>query len=763
MNKFLSITSQLLFKFKFIILGIAFIFTTIAAYYSSKLTFNFSPDKIFLATDDAHKFFIETYQKEFAGLGTPCILSVSSKSESASEHALKKAYDFIVNDKDVLRVVSAFNQPIIFFDQNGIKPLHPTKDNGLLTENAKNYFKHNPQFKEVFFGKKDNTQGLVFFLPSSYESQKTQKEVIKKLKEGINSLQKSSPEVSFLVTGVPFIQHDMISLLQKDQFIFLPIVIIFIIALLLLMTKNILGALFPLITICVALLWTLGYLGFIGHEINVVNHSIMVLIIVIGIADSIHIYTRFIDEHLAHEHTEYDNEIKKNVLINTIRHMLVPCFLTTATTALGFYASGAAGVEIIQSFGNDTAVGVLLCYVATFTIMPAFLYMHPSPHKNRYVLPRFFHIDNFLRILITFSIKYSKALVISFFILLLIIGFSIRNLKSNQNWMSELPNNHPTSIALQSVEENFSGIMPFYIVFSGKPGDLINPKTFNAMSKLSDEISHHPLKPKINSITDIAKNLLGIKYFTQEDFQVFKPILEETLIKDEKQNTYFSKDLNHIRIEGTLKNTSTNEVEKFREFLERKIDLLVIPGVKINATGAALISARALNNIINDMTKSTLIAILYIVLFIALAFRSLKYGIVAILPNILPVVLTLAFLHWLNIDLRLATVMIFSMTLGISVDNCLHLLCRLKEEKGAKDLSKAELIKVIYSAFHGSGKAICYTTFILLGGFSIIAFSQFLALRDFAIISGITLLSALLVDIILLPAILIVGRRFLRL
>jgi predicted RND superfamily exporter protein len=118
-------------------------------------------------------------------------------------------------------------------------------------------------------------------------------------------------------------------------------------------------------------------------------------------------------------------------------------------------------------------------------------------------------------------------------------------------------------------------------------------------------------------------------------------------------------------------------------------------------------------------------------------------------------------MYLFNVDVRLATVMIFSMALGLSIDACIHLLSRMDEErsKSSHSTNKIIFMRAIYRAFHGSGRPIIYTTVILLGGFSIMFFSEFMALRDFSIIASVTLLSALIADIVLLPALLLVTRK----
>lgn len=761
MNKILNVIANYLFKYKLFFIFLSFTITIFSVFYINKLKFDFSVDKIFLKDDKAHEFYNQTYLKEFEHLGVPCFLAVSTKNKEIDlEKPLKNAFDFISEHKNVIEVVSFFNQPIIDIKNYEFNLITPLDEKERLTEQAKTYFLKNPSFKGIFVAKNDYAYAFSFFInPHANNNQ-----LISDVKHKIEEWKKDYQEIDFIVTGAPFIQQEMISLLQKDQITFLPVVILLILILLLFMTKHILGALYPLIVIMFASLWTLGLLSFLGHEINVVNNSIIVLIIVIGIADSIHIYTRFKDESL--KLVSQQSYSKEKAVINTIQNMILPCFLTTATTALGFFASSSAGVTIVQSFGNDAAIGVLLCFLSTFFLMPFLLYIHPTIYKNSFlkwqILPHSLKIENILRILVKYSLKYAFILVSSSFILFLLMIFYIKDIKSNQNLLSELKDTSKISLDTNFIENNFIGTVQFYVVFNGTSEVLNSYETFLSMNHLTLAIRNHHLKPFVNSLSDITNNIISLSgNNTKNNFYASKTFIDNYLRLTKKEDDYYSADHNYLRIEGSFKNTSTEEIESFRLFLEQEISKISIKGLKVDITGSGLISARALHNIIHDMAKSTMLAAILIILFIAIIFKSIRYSIIALVPNILPILITLSVLYFVNIDLRLATVMIFSMTLGLSIDNCLHILCRIEEEKKQnKNLSKNNLIKIIYRSFYGSGRAICYTTFILLGGFCVMAFSEFLALRDFAIIAGITLFSALLLDIMLFPALLLVSKKY---
>jgi len=384
--------------------------------------------------------------------------------------------------------------------------------------------------------------------------------------------------------------------------------------------------------------------------------------------------------------------------------------------------------------------------------------------------PKYLTIDYALKFSLRNSLRYARALTAVSLILIAGAVFVGRHITANQTWVGELPSQNPASIALNFVENNYGGVMPFYVVFSGSSQQLSSRISAMVMSEIAATIRSHDLAPTVHMPFDHINFLLSKNPEPLElkeiDDQTFAELLgaAESFQRQQKgpnSDIFWSKNKDHVRIQGFLPNTSTDVAENFRHFLQATVAKYQVPGITIHATGAALISSRALHNIVNDMASSIGLALILISLFVALIFRSLRYMFIAVLPNILPIALTIAFMHVFAVDVRLATGMIFSMALGLSIDACIHLLCRMEEEAKRSDrrFEKLSMMRQIHRAFHGSGRPIIYTTFILLSGFSIMIFSQFLALRDFALISAIVLLTALVADIILLPALLMVTRR----
>lgn len=774
MSNFTNKFAAALYTFRLPLFLTAIVLTIILSFQALKIKFNFSPDSIFLKDDLAFQFYQNEYLPAFGQSGQWLMLAVSSKNTfNEAESAIKEISQKLKNNIFVEQVIDAHSQTIYIPIPTGIKAFPSTNNDGFLSEAAIKYFDKHPLFEGSFIGKNSRAIALTFLIKAGFNDQEAQDQALLNVKKDIANVKQAFPNINVYTTGLPVIQHEMIDLLQKDQMLFLPLVALFLIILLLAMTKHFLGAIYPITIVLLAIGWSLGFLSLMGHDINVVNNSLMMLIMVIGIADAVHIYTRFIDESINAQKTKKNPE-RKQVVIETLTAMLVPCFLTSATTSLGFLSSTLAGIEIIEQFGIDTAISIIFCYIITFMMMPALLSWHklPTKHSPRFMRhwPRFLTIDGILRFSISKSLRHAKLLGAGS-VLLLIGSIAVGSqIKANQTWVGELPDDHEASLSLKFFEENFSPAMPFYLVFSGEPQVLQKYSTAIAMSDLSEKIRAHSLNPSLRSPTDAINFLLEnnpqplkLNEIDEDTFNELQSALTR-FSKDEAHefsDMFFSKDGKHVRIIGFLPNASTTVAEEFRLHLNQLAEQIKLPGLRINATGSALISCRAMDNLTRGMAQSIGLALILISVFVALFFASFRYMLIAVFPNILPIGLTVAAMHIFNIDVRLATVMIFSMALGLAIDACIHLLSRMREEKHRVDGEKNPLLfmRAIFRAFHGSGRAIIYTTFILLGGFSIMFFSGFMALRDFSIIAAATLLSALIADIVLLPALIILSRK----
>jgi predicted RND superfamily exporter protein len=596
-----------------------------------------------------------------------------------------------------------------------------------------------------------------------------------KLKEAIGKVAPKYPELHFYLTGAPILQEETIATLKHDELLFVPLVALFMLILLFISFRSWRGVVLPFLATGAATIWALGWLVLVGHPLDIVNNKLIVLLLVIGISCAVQVFSRFQEELLAarKKHREEGKSVDHDdVVARTVQALVLPCLLTTATAAIGFGAVVVSQIGIIRHFGIDAALGVMVSYVTTMLFVPALLRILPLPKDKQIVKTKPWHrfsIDGFLSFIARFSMRF-RIYIISVCALVTLAGVWIgKDIQEDQRLSGELPAEAPSVRALGFIEKHLTGIMSFDIVFEGRAARLDTPDVIRAAAKLEEFAAGQSLKPTLRSFSDLLlsfeRSLFPLKVLdpvsTWSDEKISQMLLlfdmaDPALIGEAKQD-FRSKDGRFYRIQGLLKDANTQALIEFRRSLEAHIKAHPIPGVQIHLTGAAMISAEALSYTISSMLWSLGVAILAIFLLVLVLLRSFRFAFIALFPNLVPIVTTVAAMQIFGISLRVATVMTFSMALGIAVDACIYLITRFREEailhhvhpEAGKDHM---LNQIIERTMRGSGRPIVYTTLMLLAGFSALGISRFAALRDFAILSSITLSTALFVDLLLWPA-----------
>ncbi|MEM7588920.1 MAG: MMPL family transporter [Myxococcota bacterium] len=758
--------ARLLVRYRKTVLTLAALVTCVMAGLASRVHFDFSPDSIYLANDAAHAVYVKHFIPHFGDQANVAVVAVRGNLQRLpAQEALVDLHNRLRQHPQVLRVRSVLNLlPQAAKNQRGIPGIQD-----ILRGPAHIY--------EGLLASNGSAAAIVAQLPMHYGDQAAQEDLARSIKRLVQQVSRRHSSVELLVTGPAFLQEATIGFLKRDQMLFLPFVVLCIALFLWLSFRDVRGVVLPFIATGVATVWALGWLCVVGHSFNIVNNALVVLLLVISIADSVHLFARFQDE-LQQEQLVARRDKRTvdadAVVIRTTVAMIPPCLLTSCTTALGFASSVWAQVHIVKEFGVDAAVGVMGAFVATFLITPAALRMLPFPqvkdvgfeHKRQLASS---FLSEALAVMARFSIRYAKVLVVAAVSLFCLCGWFAKNVQSNQRLISDLPESEPAVVAARFIEKTFFGLASFDILLEGDAQQWQNPEVVRRVSRMSQAIRSTPLAPRIDSFPDALRAHVhavqgqdpgALHQWSDERIaHVLHQTGEDPSANRSLQRVFFSADGSLQRIVGQLKDSHTRSINQFRQEVQRILDTHRLPHVPVHLTGGALIAAKALGNILRDMAGSLVVACATIVLIIALVFRSVRYAVMALLPNLLPIVVTLAIMQLWDIHLRVATVMIFSMALGISVDACTHLLARLREEIGCKNGNRPRrLQEIIVKTMQGSGRPVVYSTVLLLLGFSVLGLSRFHALRDFAILSAAVLATALLVDLLLLPALVILVR-----
>ena len=561
---------------------------------------------------------------------------------------------------------------------------------------------------------------------------------IKKLTEG------TSPSWTF--SGVSVLRTEYVGYMVRDNFLFLPPIAIILISLLSYVFRNWVFVAIPLMTVLTTVIWLLGIMGLFGLEINIMTYIVPTLLFIIGISDAIHIQARF------RENLNKDSLTPRDAMLITMTQMSKVIFLTSVTTSIGFIALMTTSISIVQEFGMEIALGVMIAWLVSIVLVPSGIMLFKSFGKGRE--------HTFSPMLNWLSNAIPRRPWV-FIIIPLFISFTaiykIKDLSTDASLMDDLRPENKLYNDLKLTEKYFGGVLPFEVLLqfrkdnSTRNKDILDPDVLQHLQDV-EELLKKELKSSrffsISTFLESVKRIRGDGDTNSYDKNFINQILDT---RGDEQLQLINKDRNTLRITGLIENKTSSEMEK----IYAKIDSLsksFPPYLSIKCTGTTVVALRTNDYLVQSLVNSLGIALVFISIVMAFMFRKKSILFASLITNLIPIFTVLGILSWLGISIRPPTAMTFSVALGIAVDDSLHFLLRYRKEL-RQGMSRVEAIK---ATIMSTGSALMITTTILVSGFSVLLLSVFLPTYQFGMLSAGMIGTALLCDLTLLPALCLV-------
>jgi uncharacterized protein len=739
--------------------------TALALWAAPGIELDFSPDRLFASEDPDYLYYQKHVAPVFGADDKMCIIAIEGELSSQETKSLITS---LVSKLSTFSFVKEVLSPLdMLIPQGGALDLVSFAQLEALPKADLKKVAEHPLYRSFLVSPDASTFAVYARLQPTWERMKDQDVAVQKIRTLLGEQRGKYPNHTFSLAGVPASQERIVTTLVQEQTFFIPLVFILLTVFLYLIFRDLRGVFIPFIVTAVAAIWCIGWMALLGHTINIVNNSIIILLVVIGVADSMHIFSRYREE--CARLNEENESRNREAITACISSMAIPCFLTTTTTAIGFLAAISAKMEVIQVFGIEAACGVLGAYVATMCLTPTLLILFPSPIlASPREFPPWLRANRWLELILIRAIARPRLVLAIGAMLFGVSLIGAQQLGVNQYLVAELPAEDPTVGATRIIESKFSGVLPFAILFEGKPERLKDPDVLRMMSRLSEEIEREAIAPHTISTADLYMSLWAAlnpdtadPIHQWSDAQVKQvEILLDTLPDSYRRGFdrfFMSKDATMVRLVGFAPDVGSARFLQFQKRLERFIASHPLADVRVTLTGGQVYASSVFASIFTDLTWSLVCAFFAIFLFVALLFRSIPVALLAVAPNALPILFTLAMMAVVGLDLRISTIVVFPMALGIAVDACIHLIARWREEmQGCKQTGMVESRKTtrvaLERAFLTSGQPVLFSILIFLFGLSVLAFSRFGALQEFGFLASVTLVTALLVDLVLLPA-----------
>ena len=566
------------------------------------------------------------------------------------------------------------------------------------------------------------------------------------------------PGYEVLFSGVPNLRVQVVDDLRSEQLTQLPITgAVFMIVLFVLFRRPS-GVLLPLIAAGVAILWTVAAMVLLGQHIHVINTMLPTLLFVIGMSDCVHIVTRYAEEHRL---TPSDPSAALN---RTIEHMGLACLLTSGTTAIGFLSLVVARSELLRSFGWQAALGCMLLYVSVILFLGTTLPLLRPAKRGALEsdTPGLIEklVDRMARVVTSWP-RLTLALTLSTMVACIVIGLGVH---IDSYLMETYGEGHEQVRNMRVFEEGLGGFLPVEIeVTAPTPGAFRDPAYYRRIAALQDYARGEDgvllARSYVDFHQELRANLTGDPaqrtVLPAEDDngrrQIFQ--IQEVIGNGPSLgfDAFMAGKFDRARILLRVEDIGSRRMLALVGRLQSKADAIFAgTGARVRFGGEAYVGSSGIDVFIRDLAYSLLAAVVVIFLLMGLLFRSVRLGLISVLPNIGPLVATIGYIGVRGYDLNVTNVVIFAVGLGLAVNDTIHFLTRFREELAVDP----DVRNAILKAFRGAGRAIVLTTVLLVLGLGVLLTSQFVPSQRFAELVSVTLAGALVGDLLVLPAML---------
>lgn len=604
----------------------------------------------------------------------------------------------------------------------------------------------------------DNTEEVVDSGPRDYEEYLAFMDAVRKHVE--KSDIGNQLEVNYV--GLPEIVAFQTSVLDSELGkIFLGLFVIMFV-LLFILFRHLSAVVWPLTIIILTLLFTLGTIGWSGIPTSSLTDAMTLMLILISAADSIHILSGYRFE-LLQGHTH------KESLSIAFSKVGVSCFLTSLTTVVGFSSLWIAKPSVpIANFGFFSAIGIILAFIITITLLPLLIdiwRMKPRNIESKAKVGDFFETkftDNIFKI-VSGSPTY---VVIVFTGIVITLGLGIFKLKIDTNTLEAYDESTYIRKAFEIADKNMSGTQNIDImVDTGKVDGLYDAKVLQAMDKLQKRmVAEFPqLVVTGNSVLNILKRLNmqfnknDPAYYRLPDTNagVSQLLFLFNNVSPEERRRLVSEDFDAARITFTVRNTgSSNYIDLVAKAKQWGVEYLSplkkkYPEMKVTNSGGVVSFMYLFDKIASSQLTSFGITLLVITIILLLVLGSFKMGLLALIPNLVPIIVTFGVMGWLGISLDSVVMVIAPIILGIAVDDTIHFMNKLKQVLP----KSADIREAIHATLKEAGTAITFTSVIFVSGLLTMLYSSDASFQAFGYLSALALGTALLADILLVPAV----------
>ena len=704
-----------------------------------------------------YQVFLEKY-----GAQNVLVIAIEDSLISTLEHLLK--WDKVTQDIEIIngveQVVSFANLPVLLKDTINKKFtlkrwFSQDVKTQLQLDSAFSQYSKQPFYKGLINSNDNKVSTLLISLDNIVMKSASREELIFSIKDLVDAY---SDEFQTKVhySGLPYIRT-VDSIKIKDEISLFIIFTLLITSLILfLFFRSFKAVISSMIVVILGVVFSFGTIAILNYEVSVLMALIPPVLIVIGIPNCIFLINKFHNEFKRTQNKDY--ALRK--MVQKIGNITL---LTNLTTASGFAAFMLTNSETLQEFGLIASVNIIFIFLLSLFIIPIY-FSFASPPKYRHTK----HLDkiwiNKLVERLVFLVQFRRKYIYFITTILILFGvFGILNIKTTGNLTDELPKESDLYKDLKFFESNFGGVMPLEVVVNTKKKNgLLKSYNLRKIEQLSQELATFKEFSKPSSYVDVVKYSKQAFYNGDSAYYSLPNSQEQRMILSYLKNSSASMNMGALmmdslkqeaRISLRVADISTTKMDSVFDALLPKVNKIFDSDkYDVTITGSSVVFLNGTKFLLKNLMLSLLLVIILISVFMAWMFNSFRMVVVSIIPNLIPLLLTGAIMGYFGIALKPSTILVFSIAFGISVDDTIHFLAKYRQELLVNNWN---IKKSVLSALNETSVSMFYTSVVLFFGFFIFVASDFGGTIALGLLVSITLLFAMLSNLLLLPALLL--------
>lgn len=583
--------------------------------------------------------------------------------------------------------------------------------------------------------------------------QSPEEEIASFVRSKVADIEAKYPTVKTHLSGVVMLSNAFGEAATKDiRFVGYMLIIIFVV--LLFASRTITGTIVTLLVLIFSMAASVGFTGLVGMKFTAVSMpNAPIMILTLAVADSIHILISFIQ-------SMHKGLPKRDAIIESLRINFMPVFITSATTIVGFLTLNFSDSPPFRDLGNISAVGVAVAFILSVTLLPALLTILPVWIKKREGKKAKQVLINKLADFVIGNSK--KILWTSSGALILFLFLAFQN-QLNEQFVDYFDESIPFRSDTDLMSEKITGIYTIeYSVSSNEEGGISNPEYLNTLAGFEKWAEAQNGVVHVNTYTDVARKVNKSMHGDDQAYYDIPKVRNEAaqyLLLYEMSlpfgldlNNQVNVDKSETRFIITVKNITAKELIAMSDSGEKWLSDHNIKGESNLGISTAIMFAHLTQRQIFSMANGGLWAILLISIVLILALRNFRIGLISIIPNVFPIIAAFGVWYFLSGYITSGLAIVFSVSIGIVVDDTVHILSKYLRAKREHDATPEEAIR--YS-FMTVGRAVIITTLVLTCGFFILGQSSFHMISGMAQLTAITIVCALIIDLLFLPSLLL--------